>query len=76
MDVLFSSGSLTGFRLGFYLIDTPLPFVVGIPTVLFFHYMANGIRVFTVLYRSLAVYLIAELDFLLHRRLALVYNRQ
>jgi hypothetical protein len=49
---------------------------MGSPTVLLLHDMTDGVRVFTVLYRSLAVYLIAELDFLLHRRLALVYNRQ
>jgi hypothetical protein len=41
MEILFSSGP--GFRLGFDLIDTPLPFVVGSPTVLFFHFVANGV---------------------------------
>jgi hypothetical protein len=71
----FASGSLAEFRVVYYPTDT-LPFFMRCPAVLFFHYMANGVRVFTVLYRSLAVYLIAQLDFLLHRCLALVYNRQ
>jgi hypothetical protein len=53
-----------------------LPFFMGSPTVLLLHDMANGVRVFMVLYRSLAVCLIAKLDFLLHRRLALIHNRQ
>jgi hypothetical protein len=67
---------LTVFRLVDNHADTSLPFFVARPAVLLLHDMANGVRVFAVLYRSLAVYLIAELDFLLHRRLALVYNRQ
>jgi hypothetical protein len=39
----FSSGSLTGSRLGFYLIDTPLPFVVPCPAVVLLHFVANGV---------------------------------
>ena len=41
----FASGSLTGSRLGFYLIDTPLPFVVGFPAVVPLHFVANGVWV-------------------------------
>jgi hypothetical protein len=34
---------LTGSRLGFYLIDTPLPFVVSCPAVVPLHFVTNDV---------------------------------
>jgi hypothetical protein len=42
-NLLSSIGLLTGSRLAFYLIDTPLPFGVRCPAVVPLHFVANGV---------------------------------